>query len=74
MDVKQHFVVVHELLRNLGLIDFTDRINLLEIISLEEELSRNLGIQVDLVTVNSIDWMCYVWTPSHISKPTAASR
>ena len=37
------------------LIDFNKRINLLDIISLEDELSKKLGISVDLVTRRSVN-------------------
>lgn len=37
------------------LIDFPNRINLLDIIALEEELSEKLHIKVDLVTVKSLN-------------------
>lgn len=36
------------------LIDFNHRVNLVDIIGLESELSKKLGIKVDLVTVNSL--------------------
>lgn len=36
------------------LIDFEGRINLLEIIGLEQELTEALGVKVDLVTANSL--------------------
>ncbi len=37
------------------LIDFDSKVNLLEIIGLEQELSELLGIKVDLVTLRSIN-------------------
>lgn len=37
------------------LIDFGHRVNLLEIVALEDELSKKLGIRVDLVTLKSIN-------------------
>lgn len=37
------------------LIDFPNRVNLLEIVALEEELSQKLGIKVDLVTLKSVN-------------------
>ena len=36
------------------LIDFNHRVNLLELIGLENELSEKLGIKVDLVTARSL--------------------
>lgn len=36
------------------LIDFESKINLLELISLEQELSEILGVKVDLITARSI--------------------
>lgn len=36
------------------LIDFRSRVNLLDLIGLEQELSEKLGIQVDLTTVKSV--------------------
>lgn len=36
------------------LIDFEHRLNLLEIIGLEQELTEGLGIRVDLITVKSV--------------------
>ncbi|WP_257658779.1 nucleotidyltransferase family protein [Parapedobacter lycopersici] len=36
------------------LIDFNHRVNLLELIHLEAELSKRLGIKVDLVTAKSL--------------------
>jgi uncharacterized protein len=36
------------------LIDFDHRINLLELIGLEQELSAKLGVKVDLVTARSV--------------------
>jgi hypothetical protein len=36
------------------LVDFEVHINLLEIIGLEQELTKILGIKVDLVTLNSV--------------------
>lgn len=36
------------------LIDFSHRVNLVDIIGLENELSQKLGVKVDLVTVNSL--------------------
>jgi len=37
------------------LIDFRHRVNLLEIVALEEELSQRLGVKVDLVTLKSLN-------------------
>lgn len=37
------------------LVDFSHRVNLLEIVALQEELSERLGIKVDLVTVKSLN-------------------
>lgn len=37
------------------LVEFTSRLNLLEIIGLEQELSEKLGVKVDLVTINSVN-------------------
>jgi len=37
------------------LIDFDSKINLLDIIGLEQELSELLGIKVDLVTLKSVN-------------------
>jgi len=37
------------------LIDFDSRINLLDLIGLEQELSEILGVKVDLITVKSVD-------------------
>ncbi len=37
------------------LIDFDSRINLLDLIGLEQELSEILGLKVDLITVKSVD-------------------
>lgn len=37
------------------LIDFDTKINLLELIGLEQELSEILGIKVDLVTMKSVN-------------------
>jgi len=37
------------------LIDFDSRINLLDLIGLEQELSAILGVKVDLITVKSVD-------------------
>jgi uncharacterized protein len=37
------------------LVEFNSRLNLLEIIGLEQELSEKLGIKVDLVTTNSVN-------------------
>ncbi len=36
------------------LIDFNSKINLLELIGLEQELSELLGVKVDLVTLKSV--------------------
>ncbi|HEV7350193.1 nucleotidyltransferase family protein [Telluribacter sp.] len=36
------------------LIDFKSKVNLLDLIGLEQELSDSLGIRVDLVTINSV--------------------
>ena len=36
------------------LIDFNHRVNLLELIELENELSKKLGVKVDLVTARSL--------------------
>lgn len=36
------------------LIDFNSKVNLLDVIGLEQELSENLGIKVDLVTRRSL--------------------
>jgi predicted nucleotidyltransferase len=37
------------------LIDFDSRIDLLDLIGLEQELSEILGVKVDLITVKSVD-------------------
>ena len=37
------------------LIDFGHRVNLLDIVALEEELSEKLGLKVDLVTLRSLN-------------------
>lgn len=37
------------------LIDFERRVNLLDLVALEEELSNRLGIKVDLVTLKSVN-------------------
>lgn len=37
------------------LVEFNDRLNLLELIGLEQELSEKLGVKVDLVTTNSLN-------------------
>ncbi|MVN23104.1 hypothetical protein GO621_16380 [Mucilaginibacter sp. HMF7410] len=37
------------------LIDFEQELNLLEIIGLEQELTEILGIQVDLITLKSLN-------------------
>ena len=37
------------------LIDFEQELNLLEIIGLEQELTEKLGIQVDLITLKSLN-------------------
>jgi len=37
------------------LIDFKHRMNLLDLIGLEQELSEKLGVKVDLVTVKSLN-------------------
>jgi len=37
------------------LIDFDSRIDLLDLIGLEQELSEILGVKVDLMTVKSVD-------------------
>lgn len=37
------------------LVDFNSKINLLDLIGLEQELSEVLGIKVDLVTFNSLN-------------------
>lgn len=37
------------------LIDFDKKINLLELIGLEQELSETLGIKVDLITLRSVN-------------------
>lgn len=37
------------------LIDFGHRVNLLDIVALEEELSERLGVKVDLVTLRSLN-------------------
>lgn len=36
------------------LVDFNSKVNLLDVIGLEKELSENLGIKVDLVTRRSL--------------------
>jgi predicted nucleotidyltransferase len=36
------------------LIDFDTKVNLLELIGLEQELSEQLGIKVDLITLKSV--------------------
>jgi predicted nucleotidyltransferase len=36
------------------LIDFDTKVNLLELIGLEQELSEQLGIKVDLITLRSV--------------------
>ncbi len=45
------------------LIDFEHRVNLLDLVSLEDELSKQLGIKVDLVTLKSLN---------HLLKPYIA--
>jgi len=37
------------------LIDFEQSLNLLEIIGLEQELTERLGLQVDLITLRSLN-------------------